>query len=284
MPKVSVVIPTCNRPELLKKAIQSVLNQTYDDFEIIVVDDSGQRSAEGVAKNFANDKIKYIAHAQNRGGAAARNTGIKVAQGSYIAFLDDDDEWLAEKLKLQVEALDKSGAEVGFCFTAVINITEQGEVAGQVPAGIADYHLRALRTFKGFLTVTLMVKAPVFEQVGLFDERFPSHQEPELMIRVTKKFKGIGLNQPLVRVNMRPGHLQIGKDLSKRIAGREMILKKHQEEFRQYPAFLARHYFQLALFYRDSGQIKKARQNFKRAFLAKFNPRYLGHYSVSFLK
>ena len=91
MIKVSVIIPTHNRPEYVGRAIKSVLNQTYQDFEIIVVDDGLEKRAEPVINKITDSRIKYIKHEQEKGGSAARNTGIRAAQGEYIAFLDNDD-------------------------------------------------------------------------------------------------------------------------------------------------------------------------------------------------
>ena len=108
MPKVSVVIPTFNRAEFLRTAIMSVLNQTYNDFEIIVVDDNSSDHTHQVVKSFKDDRIKYFHHVINLGPAAARNTAISASNGDYLAFLDDDDEWFPHKLQKQVELLDKS--------------------------------------------------------------------------------------------------------------------------------------------------------------------------------
>ncbi len=284
MPKVSVVIPTYNRPSLLQKAIQSVLNQTFQEFEIIVVDDGEEKRANNIVKSFKNDKIKYIQHKHSMGGAVARNTGIKNAQGKYIAFLDDDDEWLPEKLKLQVEVLDKSGDDVGFCFSAVTQKRDEGVISGEVKSGVMDYYERSLQTFKGILTSSLLIKKNVFTVVGMFDEEFPTHQEAELMIRISKEFKGIGINKPLVVMMVFSNHKSVGKNLQNRIIGRELILKKHFAEFKKRPDFLAKHYFQLALFYRDDKQYKKARSIFKKAWQTKFNWRYFAHYLMSNIK
>jgi len=112
MPKVSVVIPTCNRPDLLPRAIKSVLAQTYQDFEIIVVDDGREKSSENVVAGIGDARLKYIKQTDKKGGSAARNTGIKAAAGDFIAFLDDDDEWLPEKLDKQVRGLDGCDKDV----------------------------------------------------------------------------------------------------------------------------------------------------------------------------
>jgi len=91
-PTVSVIIPTYNRAHTIGRAIKSVLNQTYQDFEIIVVDDGSTDNTEEVVKSFRDKRIRYIQHKKNKGAAAARNTGIKSAKGKYIAFQDSDDD------------------------------------------------------------------------------------------------------------------------------------------------------------------------------------------------
>lgn len=278
MPKVSVIIPTCNRPAMLKRAISSVLAQTYQDFEIIVVDDGMKERAENVANSFHDPRITYIAHEQGKGGAAARNTGIRAAKGEFIAFLDDDDEWILEKLKIQMDAFEQASPDVGFCFSAVTNIRDGKESITNVPNGVADYHERALRRFAGFLTVTLVIKKEVFSEVGMFDERFPSHQEPDLMIRVTKKYKGVAVNEPLVRVNMEMTYEHISSDPRRKIAGREMILQKYFDDFKQHPAMLANHYFWLGIMYRNSGQFEKAKEALKKALSFRFTTRCFFHY------
>jgi len=106
MMKVSVIIPTYNREQLLKRAIQSVLNQTFRDFEIIVVDDGSTDNTKEIIDSFTSDKIKYIYESNSGGAARPKNTGIKNAQGKYIAVLDSDDEWLPQKLEKQIELLE----------------------------------------------------------------------------------------------------------------------------------------------------------------------------------
>src|SRR5262245_46961170 len=112
MPKVSVIIPTHNRADFLRDAIFSVLNQTFQDFEIIVVDDASTDNTSEVIGAFNDERIRYLRHDTNKGGSAARNTGILNSQCDYIAFLDDDDQWLPEKLAKQVDTLIASPPDV----------------------------------------------------------------------------------------------------------------------------------------------------------------------------
>lgn len=284
MTLVSVIIPTHNRPELLKKAIRSVLSQTYDDFEVIVVDDGLDKRADATVNAFGDHRLRYIKNVKNLGGGATRNIGIKAATGSYIAFLDDDDEWLPKKLEIQMREIENSSMNIGFCFSSVINDFGNGTHAiTKVNNHIGDFHTLALRRFKGFLTVTLLIKKGVFSDVDLFDESLPSHQEIELMIRITEKYHGIAINQPLVKVNLDPAHDHIGKNLDKKILGRSMVLRKHLKEFQRYPEILSRHYFHLGLIYRDNQDIKNARQLFKDAWMTKFNIRFFLHYLLGTL-
>lgn len=282
MPKVSVVISTHNRPELLKRAIKSVLNQSFQDFEIIVVDDGLEKRADKVITFFNDKRIKYIQHSKEKGGSAARNAGIKNSKGEYIAFLDDDDEWLPKKLEIQMKKFERTSEDVGFCFSAVKNIYDDREEVTNVLGGIDNYYELTLRRFKGFLTSTLIIKKNTFDKVGIFDEKFPSHQEVDLMIRVSKQYKGLGINRALVKMNMAKEHDQIGKNLKRRIMGREMILKKYYSEFKKRPKILAKHYFQIGLWHRDGQDLTRARHMFKKAWQTSFKIRHFLHYSSLF--
>lgn len=114
-PLISVIIPTFNRATLLPRALQSARQQTYPNLEILVVDDASTDNTREVVAASGDPRIKYLRHDSNRGGAVARNTGLKAARGDYMAFLDSDDEWLPEKLARQMEAIDKSGALFCYC-------------------------------------------------------------------------------------------------------------------------------------------------------------------------
>ena len=119
MPKISVVIPTYNRAHLIKKAINSVFEQTYQDFEIVIIDDGSKDNTEEIVKSINDGRIRYIKHEKNKGEAGARNTGIENSKGEYIAFLDTDVTWSKDKLEKQLNILESSPADVGVVFTGV---------------------------------------------------------------------------------------------------------------------------------------------------------------------
>lgn len=126
-PTVSVIIPTYNRAHLVGRAIQSVLNQTYKDFELIIVDDGSTDNTEDIIKKYQkkDERIKYIRRKKNKGGSVARNTGINAAIGEYIAFLDSDDEWLTEKLERQMKVFKSTSSEVGVVYSGFFRINDR---------------------------------------------------------------------------------------------------------------------------------------------------------------
>lgn len=280
MPKVSIIIPTHDRPELLPRAIRSVLNQTFRDFEIIVVDDGLKARAAGVIKQLSDPRIIYIQHEKESGGSAARNTGIKNSKGRFVAFLDDDDEWMPEKLEVQMKEFENTPPDVGFCFCAVKNIYKDREAIKDVPEGVINYFETALSKLNGLLTSTFLVKRMVFEVVGYFDENLASHQDAELIIRMSKKYKALGINRPLVLMDMEEGAEHIGGNVNKKIRGRESVIKKHRDDYKKRPNVLAFLYFGLGMLYRNNGQISQARQLFFRAFITRPQIIYLFHFLI----
>ncbi|MCK5177967.1 MAG: glycosyltransferase family 2 protein, partial [Candidatus Omnitrophica bacterium] len=114
---VSVIMPVYNTKTYLGTALDSVLKQSWVDFEIIIVDDGSTDNTKKLANDFNDERIRYVRHEQNKGEAASRNTGIKLAKGDYIASQDSDDEWLPGKLARQVEVFENSPPEVGVVYT-----------------------------------------------------------------------------------------------------------------------------------------------------------------------
>lgn len=126
-PLVSCIIPTYNRANFVERAIQSVLNQTYKNIEVIVVDDGSEDNTKEVVLSIKNERIKYIRLHRNFGAAFARNVGIVNAEGEFIAFLDSDDYFLPEKIEKQVEAM-MSDSSIGVCYTEAYYKLQSGEL------------------------------------------------------------------------------------------------------------------------------------------------------------
>ena len=179
LPLVSVIIPTYKRPDVLERAIDSVLNQTYERIEVIVVDDNAPYTSSRVetelvmGKYKGNGKVKYIQHPENRNGSAARNTGISQANGKYIAFLDDDDEFLERKLELQVLRLEELGESWGVCYTHFVR-KKNGRL---LDGGIEQREgLLTAEILKGSFYISagsnLLVRKDLVETIGGFNESF----------------------------------------------------------------------------------------------------------------
>ena len=170
MPKVSVIIPTHNRAESLRSAITSVLNQTYQDFEIIIIDDASKDNTREVIAHFSDTRIKYIYNQLGKGDAGSRNIGIINSSGEYIALLDDDDEWLPEKLEMQTYLLDNGPSEVGGVYTGRIPIEK---VSGRI---LPIYNPKTTDLLKEncITTSSILIRKKCFEKYGLFDEGMPS--------------------------------------------------------------------------------------------------------------
>ena len=183
MPRVSVIIPAYNRADVLPRAIASVLNQTFTDYEIIVVDDASTDDTASVAQN-ANGPVHVIHHEFNRGAAAARNTGIRAASGAYVAFLDADDEWLPGKLARQIGLLEQLGTPYNACCS--------GRILNHPGLGNSwERRLPAEENWTRYLLVngcdfggsTMVARRGVFEHTGLFDENLPRYEDWDWLLR-----------------------------------------------------------------------------------------------------
>lgn len=194
---VSVIIPTYKRPAKLVNAVNSVLSQDYPYIEIIVVDDNDpedpSRSAtETVMQQFRNRKnVKYIKHPFNMNGSAARNTGFKNANGAYIMFLDDDDEFMPGKVRLQHECLVSRDDSWGVCYTTYLLRNLKGQIT--IRSSEKREGNLVLEELKRNLYIgagsNLMLRRSVFEDVGGFDENFKRNQDQEFLTRVLFRYK-----------------------------------------------------------------------------------------------
>jgi glycosyltransferase involved in cell wall biosynthesis len=231
-PKVSIIIPTYNRAHLLVRAIRSVLNQTFQDFELIVVDDASIDNTQEIVKAFGEGRIKYIKHKENKGGSAARNTGIKLSKGIYIAFLDDDDEWLPTKLEKQIDRFRKSSDRVGLVYSWAEIIDDKGNLIMKFHSTKKGKVLREI--FKGnFIpSSTVIVKKSCFDKVGLFDESFTSCQDREMWTRIASKYEVEVVPEYLARHHRHSG-FSIGTSPKKSIYGYYQYFTKFQRLYLQ---------------------------------------------------
>lgn len=235
-PLVSVVIPTYNRGHLISRSINSVLNQTYEDYEIIVVDDGSNDNTEQVVNQLNKKNIIYIKNEVNRGAAAARNIGIINSKGEFIAFLDSDDIWLKDKLEKQLNAfkLASQDTAVVHCGVQYVDIKTQQPLTQWIIRG--DVNKNIFNNF-GYApgTPTMLIKKEALIDVGLFDEEIPSHEETDLSMRLAKKYKFVLVDEFLVVASK--NHNQITANPSLFIKGKEIIYHKHKDCLTNYLAY-----------------------------------------------
>jgi len=261
-PTVSVVIPTYNRAHLLGRAIQSVLNQTYQDFELIVVDDGSSDNTEEVVTNFADPRINYLRHEQNRGAATARNTAIKTARGEYIAFLDSDDEWLPEKLDKQMKVFRNVPSRVGVVYTDLWTISEDGQrkywhSSRVMPEdGIIYEHLIGDR-LTGISMPSIVLRRECFTRVGMFDEEFPRLIDRDLFIRLSRHYYFYHIAEALVN------YYQTGKRISSDdrllIKAQKLLLEKYYDDIAKNRKSLARRQYVIGSLLCQNGEVDQGR-------------------------
>ncbi len=268
MPKVSVIIPTYNRAHLVGRAIRSVLNQTYHDFEIIVVDDGSTDNTEEVVKGFNDERMRYIRHKENKGGATARNTGIKAAKGEYIAFQDSDDEWLLKKLEKQMEVFKNASPEEGVVYAGFWRIKKGKKTytpSSEITRKEGNIH-KALLKGNFVTTQAAVVKKECFEKAGMFDERLRRLQDWELWIRISKYYNFKYINEPLVVSYYTSDSISANPEAFSRAL--QLIVEKHHKDIRKDRKLLMRHYFDIGTFLRLNGKMGQSRKYFIKTILA----------------
>lgn len=214
---ISVIIPTYNRPINLKRAIESVIDQTFNNWELIIVDDNnpgtvGRNETRKLVQQYSQDKrIYYVQHEQNKNGAAARNTGIKIAKGKYIAFLDDDDGYLPNKLKIQFDLLeDPRNEKYGGAYSGCYFIRNGKRIFeyNQIKSGAFLKETLACEFQMGSGS-NLFIKSEIVKKLNGFDETFIRHQDYEFLVRFFVNNQLLGLKEPLFNVEQCASHLNI---------------------------------------------------------------------------
>jgi len=203
---VSVVLPAFNRGHCIAAAIQSVLGQTYHDWELIVIDDGSSDDTGQVVSAFNDPRIKLVRHERNLGASAARNTGIRISNGKLIAFLDSDDTWTASKLEAQVSAM--IAAPVGYevsCTGFFLHLLDHGisrTVHPLEPESWSDSIAVGCELSPGS---TQLTRREAFDRVGLLDESLARFEDWDWLFRYTRASPILVLGEPLAHINNHRG-------------------------------------------------------------------------------
>jgi glycosyltransferase involved in cell wall biosynthesis len=284
-PTISVIIPTYNRSKLLGRAIQSVIDQTFADFELIVVDDASTDNTYEVVSAFEDQRIRFIRHEQNRGVSVARNTGLDAVLGDYITFLDSDDEWLPQKLERQWQAFQSScSKKPGAVSCAAWLMT--GKSAKLVHMRVDDDFYGDLLSFVNtrYCSMTnLMIDKQVLQRHNIkFDEALRTVGDRDFVLRLVRVCKMDYVNEALTKFNTDAAvRLTHKTNSSERLKCRLILLDKYKRELKHMPKALARHHVSIALLYLRNGDFGSARTHFQIAARTYSSPKYLLFWMVS---
>ncbi|CAN5513579.1 hypothetical protein BH10ACI3_BH10ACI3_21940 [soil metagenome] len=214
---VSVVIPNYNYAQYLSEAINSVLDQTYPDVEIIVVDDGSSDASKEILLSYGN-RIETVLQ-QNQGVAAARNNGVKASSGEFIAFLDADDLWGAEKTEKQVNCF-RNDEKLGLVHVGVSEIDSNGNSIGDKLEGGEGKMWQELLLFsgKGILGggSGVMMPRTIFDEVGGFDERLSTSADWDLYFQISSRFEVGFVREPLLKYRVHNSNMHANIDVMER--------------------------------------------------------------------
>jgi len=204
MVKVSIIIPVYNGERYVSEAIDSVLNQTYKDFEIIVIDDGSKDNTPNILEKYGS-KIKWKSQ-ENKGQASAINEGINMAKGKYIAYLDADDVCLPERFENQVKYLDDHYS-VGLAYSDRHQINENGETQRIIKSQPPDNFILLQNDY--IPRSTVMHKRKCLDEVGLFDESVTGNDDWDMWIRMSEKFEMGYIGKPLVKYRVHKENISL---------------------------------------------------------------------------
>lgn len=238
---ISVVIPTCGRTvETLSRAVKSVKAQQYASQEIIVVDDNKNNFllSQELQKFCALNQLKYISSG-GCGGGGARNCGITNATCKYVAFLDDDDEWLPNKLKVQLGLFTSSS--IGLVYSRGYTVKVNADGTKTQTAYVTDKYYKTAVSYRDLLTrnyigttTQLLVKRDILLHLNGFDATLPSRQDYDLCLRVAKEYDCVGADQYLFRHYIHNCG-QITSSAHSNMKGYQLLLSKYKDDIRKVP-------------------------------------------------
>lgn len=267
MEKVSVIIPTFNRENTIKRAVESVLEQTYNNLEVIIVDDCSNDETKNIISSINDSRVKIIKHPLRKGAAAARNTGIKNSSGSFVSFQDSDDEWYKSKLQMQMD-LFNSNAQIDVIFSSFWLIRDN--IKKKIPSRKAQrnilYKNILLDNYVG--TPTVILKRKVFERIGYFDENLPRYQDWDLAIRLFKHCTVFYLNEPTVNAYIQKNSITNNENIKTKSL--EIIFNKYKNDIFMEKKILSHFQYKLGSSYLNDGNKDFSKECFKKSIKNNF--------------
>jgi glycosyltransferase involved in cell wall biosynthesis len=263
-PVFSIVMPTYNRASILRQAIQCVLDQTFTDFELIVIDDASSDETEGCVNSFSDSRVHYLRHNTNKGVSAARNTGVRRSQGGLVMFLDDDDESFPNLLAATFNAFNTESEAVGFAWSGIRRVaTVHGnEVILKERSWPRESKYSQPLTYLSVGTgYGLTVRSDCFERIGLFDETLRSCVDLDLLIRLGNTFDFTIVPEILVKVYRRRGK-QLTDVTQQRVNSLERVVQKNSQILEKNLDAWTQVYDRLAVMHYRLGNKQRGRELF----------------------
>jgi len=248
LPVFSIITPTCRRPILLRRNIQSVTNQSFNDYEHIIVDDANDRDTEGLINEIGDKRIILKQHNSPRGAAGGYNTGIKISRGKFILFLDDDDEYLPLFLEKMYNRFIQAGNNVGFIWAGISRILDTDEEEKILLT--KTWPSRFLTKEQGLVAATsigngfgLCVRKMCIDYIGLYDESLKIGEDTDFLFRLAKHYDFETIPEVLVKIHQHTQAQLTDKNNSLiRLELKEEILKRHQDLLQLFPKLYYVHY------------------------------------------
>ena len=267
---ISCIITTYMRePEILKRAIKSIQRQTYQDIEIIVVNDAPEQKdlasrIGSMIQDMQDSRIQYIVHEKNSGACVARNTGANASQGEFLAFLDDDDEWLPEKLSEQIKLMESPMIGLVTCDDYIVNekgdkVIHQNKWPKHFTSELEDM---LEGNFIGGVSFPLLRKK-TFIEAGMFDPMMRSSQDTDMWIRMLKISKLGYCEKPLLNYYITKDSITTNVDA--KIQGYERLLEKYEKDYRCNPKLYQMKLIHIGYVLTIYSETKKAAAYFKKA-------------------
>lgn len=262
--QVSVLIPAYNCEATLDRAIRSVLQQTFQSYELIIVDDGSQDATLAKARTYTDNRIRILQHPHNMGEAETRNTLVRSAAGQLLAFLDADDEWLPGKLEKQLEALEGCQDGIianvcGYFLQDEFNIQRE-----EIPPEPASWYKHLLMGCGLGPGTTLMVSRLAFEKIGWYDPSLPRYTDWDWLLRYTRQFPLTVTREPLAFIyrGSQPRASVVES------AARQ-FLEKHAQEFRSFGCYgrraIGKRFLEVAIYHFQQGNRQAGWTWFRKA-------------------
>jgi glycosyltransferase involved in cell wall biosynthesis len=280
---ITVIIPTYNRDDTIKRAIDSVLNQTYKNLELIIVDDGSTDNTKDVIKKYLKDKrIRYF-YKQNKGVSSARNLGIKKANGEYIAFLDSDDEFEKNKLKVQLEKMIK--------FNIFFSICNSLEIKNNKIKRFLKYKKSFLFDKLFFIKNNIPISASLFmlkRNISIFfNEKLPIANDRDFLMRYLKENKVLFIKDPLVKRYRTFDNIRLSANSKLKIKGIKELIKLFKENEYRLPEAINSEKISyltinLGFWLLLDNKFKKGRIALKKGLKLSKNPKNKIYYNISY--